>query len=405
MIALPLKKLWGQSFISFAIKSITIAVTLILTKVIIEKIGVDSYGQWAAYYSVITWGILFDLGIGSVIINKIKVGRGINLYILLSAVAIYSFVILFFLISYIIFSESNDDFRLMLMLLVMMPLLTIVDKYYIARLVPYRVELVQFIITLLFLLFIICSTDIFLEDLILSFVFITITVRGIVLFYTLYLELRSSKKFHLSKIAYISRYLIRTGAIFFILQIFAIILISFERFIILKIYGGEETAAYDLISKVFLVVMVFGNIFARNLWGVVANSNKSELAFSLNLLIIKYFVVLIFIFFTMAMAVPFIIDIWVGISVPLSLSLVLGLWSLFQTYFVTSCNFMNGLQLHKTQLPFFIFCSILKFILIIAAWNKSLELNMYVGFSSLLLLPYVGYVVWFLIWKSRNDEQ
>jgi O-antigen/teichoic acid export membrane protein len=401
-----------QSALSFFFKSACIAITFLSASLIIKKIGVEGYGEWAAYYSMVAWGVALDFGIGSALINRFNRNANLDIYLTVSALIIYSFLftLLFFLLS--IFVENKNVLYWMCVFIIALPGFSVFDKYCISAQKGYKIEFIQLIIISLLVTCVYLGWSDSIFSLVTCFISITIMVR-ILFIFDLFKSISKKgnnkspvfplNKYRLFKVAAV---LIRESRTFLFLQIFAVFLLSLERFIVLKLFSAEICAMYDLVARVFMVILVFSNLFSRNLWGVVASANnKGEFSKSkfkqMHDTLVKYFASLLIGFILLSSIIPIGIRIWVDVDVPLSITIALALWTFIQTCLVTVCNIMNGLKKQNTQLPFLFVAVIAKFVLLLVVmYSDFFSLEYYICISSILLLPYVIYS---LYWFKKNS--
>jgi O-antigen/teichoic acid export membrane protein len=387
-----INKILKQSIIGMLCKSISIIVLFSATPYLINSLGIEGYGVWAAYYSMVGWGVLVDFGIGSVLINKLSNSQRQKERYILSAIIVYSVIILL-LLAFIFFAFNYYSLSIMIMILFigLSPLLAIVEKIYIAEAKSHVVDFIQLIISITFLSIFYSSGYSTVTSILIIYVVTSILLR--MFFLIFFINKFSNKVFCYNRLRKTVFVLLYRGKDFFFLQVGAIFLMSIERIVILNIYGEEVAASYDLVVKCFLILLVFSNIFSRGVWGTVSSikkgdSNLNDLFLFLNKLCLYSFLL----FFLLSIVTPYFIYWWVGINISFAFSVAVAFWSYLQSVFVLICNLMNGLNLQKTQKPFYIFSILIKLIVVLVVYKFSLPVNIYILLSGSLLIPYIAYV-------------
>ena len=270
-----INKILKQSLIGMTCKTISIIVLFSATPFLIESLGIEGYGVWAAYYSMVGWGILVDFGIGSVLINKLSNCQRQRDRYILSAIIVYSVIILLLLSTiFIMFNYFSFPIIIMILFIGLSPLLAIVEKVYIAQEKSYIVDLIQLIVSIIFLSAFFISGYSTVISILIIYVITSFLLRMFCLIY--FINKFSTKVFNYNRLRKTVFILLYRGKDFFFLQIGAIFLMSIERIVILNIYGEEVAASYDLVVKCFLVLLVFSNIFSRGVWGTVSSIKKGD---------------------------------------------------------------------------------------------------------------------------------
>jgi len=363
-----------------------------VTPLLLSSLGVEGYALWVTYYSIVGWGVLLDFGIGSVLINQLNKNDFNKSSYVLASLILYTLI--FFSVSLVLICFFLDQSALFVFLLfiALSPLLSVPEKVFISSAKSYFVDFIQLVVTIIFLgsFFLLAQQDVF--SLIVCFVVTSIIVRLFPLFYLL----RGGFEINYKELFVIAKKLMFLGKDFFFLQIGAVLILSLERVVIFNYYSADDTAMYDVVSKCFMLILVFNNIFSRGVWGALANKEQNEGNLELFSWLIKISCYSFALFFSFSLVVPFFIDKWVGITVSLSLSLILAFWSYLHSLFVLACNLMNGLELHRTQTVFFIVGVFFKALLIYILTLNIITLNAYIFFSSIILLPYILYVFRFM---------
>lgn len=384
-------KIMKQGVIGVFLKIMSICFLLITTPILIKQLGPNEYGVWATIFSLFSWGVLFDLGIGSALIRLFNERYNEKEYkLVVCSLFIYSLIFssLFLIVS--IFSVDNIFIYLYICIL---PAISIYEKLLISKNKSHLVELYPMLAQGIFLGAVIFFGVNSAEDSAFKYIGISFIVRVLAsVKYILKLKFQPDW-FHKKELISHSIILIRSGLSFFFLQIMAVGLMSLERVIILWGYNGDSVTNYDLASKVYMLVLVFSNIFSRTIWGVTSSIDNSQDLEKMKLVIGKSFILLAVLNILLSVLVPSIVEIWSGIIISTKLSASLAIWTTCQGALVLFCNYVNGLGKQKTQIPFFVFGGFCKFVLIYLIYDKMIDLNTYIIASSLILTPYSIYVL------------
>lgn len=168
--------------------------------------------------------------------------------------------------------------------------------------------------------------------------------------------LPSLKYFRREKI----RSLVMLGGKFFVIQMASVVILTTDNMIITRLLGPEHVSGYNIVSKLFSLIIIGHGIILAPLWSAYTEAytrgdgewlvRNIRIMYLLMLPIVAGAGVLFFIY-------PFIIKIWIGEELGISRSLV-ALFSIYTVIYTWSnlhMHLLNGLGRVKYQLPVWIF--------------------------------------------------
>jgi len=361
---------------SFIFKVGAIASTFIAMPIMIRYLGAELFGIWSTMLMLISWVMMFDLGIGNGLKNKISeslaknnteeaVGYISTAYGIIGLVSIALFLCLF-VVSYFIPWESvfntsavsGGELRTAIISLSFFVFfnfwLSLVNQVYHGLQKSSFVTFGQFLsntIALTFVIFLYHFHDSSLTKMVVAYGF-ALVISNLVLSFLIfssYKDLRPLLKlFNVSKL----KPLLSLGARFFIIQIAVIVIFMTDKIIITQLLGPEKVTSYDVVFKLFSVFSVVHSLVLLPIWPAysnaysqgdfpwIRNALKNQLKFSL------------FIFLGalgLAALGPTIVKIWIGDEVQVDSTLyfaffsfvVVSVWSNVFAYFVNSINKIN----------------------------------------------------------------
>ena len=182
------------------------------------------------------------------------------------------------------------------------------------------------------------------------------------LFFTLYFFKKnpklipSKKSFDKSKM----RELLGLSIEFFIIQLCLIVILSTDNIIISNLLGPKEVTSYDVVYKLFSLLIVLSVIFQDPFWALYTDAYKKKDTLwirktikKLNFVFIPFcFLVLLFFLFSESF-----IKIWLQKDLNISKNLVLftSLFVLVRVYGIIYTQFLNAIGKIKLQMWLFIF--------------------------------------------------
>ena len=359
-----------------------ILATFLSMPIMIKYLGVEQFGIWATMLTLITWVMLFDLGIGNGLKNTVSEslaednmpqasGYVSTAYGLIGILSFGLFTL--FLIASIwlpwqsIFntqSISESELKNAVITLSFFIFLnfwiSLVNQIYHGLQKSSIVILGQFIsnsfaLGLVFLLYQ------FAESSLIFLVWaygIAIVFANLILTFFLFKsnhQLRPSlQSFDRNKISP----LLTLGIKFFIIQLAVLIIFMTDKILITQLLGTENVTPYEVLFKLFSVFTVAHALILAPLWPAYSDAYQRGDLDWIRVNIkqqIKIAVILFIGAFILAALGPFIVEIWIGSEVTATISIyylfavfiVFSVWSNVFAYFVNAVNKL-GVQLYTS---------------------------------------------------------
>lgn len=364
---------------SFIFKILAMGMGYISIPLFLKFLGKQDYGLWITIFSIINWIYTFDLGIGNGLRTKLSesiarkdyssskeyITTG---YVVLSTIAIS---ILFLGIILIKFNNLtkflNIDFytegyiKLVFISVFTITILNFIiflyKIFYLSVHSSFVGELNNFIfqisfILILYLLNYFGKINLISISIIYPGINMIIGILSTVNFFKKYPNLKPGLKyFKKEKIKEING----LGILFFIIQVCTLIIYTTDNMLIIKYIGAEEVTTYNIVSKLFQVLIILEYLISSPMWTLFVDAYVKKdkgwikKAFiNLNLL----FLLLILGVAIMSYILPFIVKLWIGqeLIYPKHLILFWGLFVLNRVYGDIYMIFINATGKIKLQM-------------------------------------------------------
>jgi len=356
--------------------------TFLAMPLMIRYLGVEQFGVWSTMLMLISWVMMFDLGIGNGLKNKVseslaeentrKASEYISTaYAVIGFFSIILFVSLFFLSYFIpwevVFNTdaiSGSDLRSAIISLSFFVFfnfwLSLVNQIYHGMQKSSFVTFGHFLSNALALAFVFLLYHFY--DSSLNKMVVAYGTALVISNLTLsFFVFRSHKGLRpIWKLINTSRInpLLSLGMKFFIIQIAVIVIFMTDKVIITQLLGPEKVTYYDVVFKIFSVFTIIHSLVLLPIWPAYSNAYaqgdlvwirltlKNQLKFSL-LLFLGALV--------LAISGPAVVKVWIGDGVEVDRTLyfyffgfiVVSVWSNVFSYFVNSINKIN-IQLYSS---------------------------------------------------------
>ena len=361
-----------------------ILANLMVIPVTLKLLGQEKFGIWVTLLTVINWVSFFDMGIGNGLRNKVTEclsqdeREGAREYVTTAYVvmggAVTAAAILYLIMSRAVSwdavfnSKSVDrgDMYLLMGIVVVGALINFavslaIQLYYSVQKASAG-SLGNFISqagTLLLLGYFLKFGTLTIKGVALINMGVLV-VTNLILNWTFFRGhtylLPSLKYFRREKI----RSLVMLGGKFFVIQMASVVILTTDNMIITRLLGPEHVSGYNIVSKLFSLIIIGHGIILAPLWSAYTEAytrgdgdwlvRNRRIMYLLMLPIVAGAGVLFFIY-------PFIIKIWIGEELGISRSLV-ALFSIYTVIYTWSnlhMHLLNGLGRVKYQLPVWIF--------------------------------------------------
>lgn len=358
---------------SFIFKTLTLGSTFITIPIMIKYLGEQQYGIWSTLLSIVSWIVLFDIGIGNGLRNKISESLAKNsmqeaqnyistAYVIIGIISIFLFFIILIFSSSISWQNifnirviSNSELKkivhITIFFLFMNFWLSLINQVFNGLQKASFVILNQFLSNCLILIFV-SVLYIFYESSLVKLAFLygfALMVSNVLLslwFYLNHNELMPRiKYFHLKYIKSITN----QGIQFFIIQIAVVVIFTTDKILITQLFGPEYVANYDIVFKLFSIISIVHSLIMAPLWSAYTDAYyrrdiiwiKQTLKYQIKIYPLIVLSVIFLIFTSQS-----IISLWIGKNVIVDYSLIISMaffilistWNNIFAYFVNAIN-------------------------------------------------------------------
>ena len=336
---------------SFAIKGISIIISLILVPLTIEVLDPLKYGIWLTIFSIVTWVTMMDIGLGNGFRNRFSEAIALDnkesaknhIQTLYSSIGIISllFLVILNLSSFflnwnkILNLPDNFDENISLILLLVFNLFCLqlytknITTVLLANQKTSLSNLIVLISSILSLIGILIIKKLGLSSLFsISLVFmispvIVYTITSFIIFSRSLYEYKPKLFKFPQKKSF--KEIMNLGGKFFIIQITGIIMFSSANIIISQVLGPEEVTPYSISFKLFSVTQTCLTIIMTPFWSAITEANAKNDIEWIKKSIKK--LITIWIFFSIGVLLlwlisPQIIKIWIGDKITISFMLL-----------------------------------------------------------------------------------
>lgn len=367
---------------SFLFKLGAILATFLAMPIMIKYLGAEQFGIWATMLTLITWVMLFDLGIGNGLKNKVSESLAQDnpeqaasyistAYGLIGFISFALFTL--FLLACIwlpwqtIFntqSISEDDLKNVVIILSFFIFfnfwISLVNQIYHGLQKSSVVVLGQFVSNTFALVFVFLLYQ-FAESSMLFMVWaygVAIVMANMALSFFVFKSHRAlmptRQGFDINKI----RPLLSLGIKFFIIQLAVLVVFMTDKILITQLLGPEHVTTYEVLFKLFSVFTVIHGLILAPLWPAYSDAYQRGDLDWIRANIkqqIKIAMVLFIGAFILAILGPIIVKLWIGGKVfatytlyyLFALFIAFSVWSNVFAYFVNATNQL-GVQLYTS---------------------------------------------------------
>lgn len=368
-------------------KAINLIVVFTTIPLLLNYLEKEQYGVWVTIFSIVNIVFFVDAGIGNGL--KTKLSEAISLkdfklastyistaYIFISILALLLLIIGFVLIfnfnlqTILNTSIENEELKTVLLTILVMVvisfLLSLFKPFYYATQQASKVELAMLIYQVIVLIGIFILLHYFTRNLL----FIAIIYGGSniligSIFTVMFFKKHKNIKFNINSFEKNKvKDLMGLSLAFFCIQLCMIIIFTTDNLIITNLIGPEEVTTYDIVYKLFQVIITISVIAQDSFWALYTDAfQKKDFKWikqtlqRLNLLFLLLvgFVVIMY-FFSEA-----IILFWIQKELNISKNLILfmSLFVMVRVYGVIYMNFLNSIGKVKLQMWLYVFGAIL----------------------------------------------
>lgn len=361
-----------------------IAATYLAMPIMIKYLGVEQFGIWATMLTLITWVMLFDLGIGNGLKNKVsesladanpaRAASYISTAYVLTGFIAFGLFSLFLIFSFwlpwqSIFNSktiSEENIRNAIITLSFFIFfnfwISLINQIYHGLQKSSIVVFGQFIsnsfaLLLVFLLYIFTQGSI---NFMVWAYGVSIVISNIFLTFFLFKSNRELipawQSFDKNKISP----LLSLGIKFFIIQFAVLVIFMTDKILITQLIGPQHVTPYEVLFKLFSVFTVIHSLLLAPLWPAYSDAyQKGDLDWIRSNIKqqIKLAMVLFVGAFILALIGPSIVDLWIGNEVVVhnmlyylfAVFIAFSVWSNVFAYFINAINKLK-VQLYTSMI-------------------------------------------------------
>ncbi|MBE0637791.1 MAG: polysaccharide biosynthesis C-terminal domain-containing protein [Bacteroidales bacterium] len=367
---------------SFLIKGANIAIGLLLVPITIDYLEPTKYGIWITLSSIVHWFGFFDIGLGNGLRNRLAVALATGnkelaktfistTYAILSII-IGAVLLIFFLINpflnwsailnagedVVLRAELSNLALIVFTFFCLQFILKLITTILTADQRPAKASLFDFMgkLTSLIIIYFITRSNqgsLLYIGLALSGMPVVVLLTSSIWFFNgKYKDFKPSyKAVDFTK----AKDLLNLGIKFFVLQIAVVLLYQTNNIIISQLYGPEQVTPYNVAHKYFSILMMGFTIVMTPFWSAFTEAwVKKEIQWIKNIIrkLIYLWLILFLVAIIMLFSAQWVFRIWVGtaVTVPFTLSILVCLWILLNTWSGIFSQFLNGVGKIRLQM-------------------------------------------------------
>ena len=361
-----------QIIYSFWIKALSVLLSLVLVPLLIDTLSAQRYAIWLTLASIFSWFSFFDMGLGNGLRNKLtEAVAGGNQRLAKEYISTaYGVIALIFSVLMVLFwvgnpyidwqvilnvqSIDNEELRLLtgvvFSLVLMRFIFQLVGVVYVAMQEPAVNNAIAAVGNLLAFICILCAYWAGSRNLLLYSALLVGMPLLVLLVCTYFAFGRTYAYLSPSLSAMSMRHvksLLNLGALFFVIQISAIVLFSSANLLIVQEFDPKEVVVYSATLTYFQLPVVAYGIVMTPIWSAVTEAYARQDFNWLKSSLIKLnkisavFVVGILV---QALVSPIVYNVWLGnrVSIPFILSAAMALFAIINVVLAPYTSFING---------------------------------------------------------------
>ncbi len=361
---------------SFVFKGLAIFASFLAIPLMIKYLGVEHYGVWSTLLSIVSWVVLFDIGIGNGLRNKISESLAQDnkqethnyistAYTIIGAISVILILIFLIASEYIpwqkvfnITSISNQELQNVVNITIIFLFLNfwlgLINQVFNGFQRTSLVVFNQFLSNIFSLLAVFILYTFYESSLIkLAFAYgISLVSSSLILSIWFFKKNREFipkiKSFGLNY----TKSITSLGFKFFIIQIAVIVIFTTDKILITQLFGPEYVASYDVVFKLFSVITILHGILMAPLWSAYSDAYhrgdiewiKKAIKNQLKIYLLIIIAAILLIFLTKA-----IITLWIGkeimidnmLIIAMALFILVSTWNNIFAYFINATDNLN----------------------------------------------------------------
>lgn len=358
---------------SLLFKVLAIGCSFLLIPLMIKYLGNEQYGIWSTLLSIISWIVLFDIGIGNGLRNKISESLTKNnfseaqkyistAYVMIGFISIILLSIFILVSNYIAWQSifntrvlSNDELKHVVNItagfLLINFWLSLINQVFNGLHKSSIVVFSQFLsnffsLTFVYLLYLYSDSSLIKLTFYYGLSLVTTNLILTIWFFRKNNNLVPKLSLY-SKI--FAHTIVSLGYKFFIIQIAIIVMFTTDKILITQLFGPQYVASYDVVFKLFSIITVAHSLVMAPLWSAYSDAyhrNDFEWIKKTIKNQLKIFVLFVCATILLEFFVKQIIGIWIGpkVHVDSMLTISMGLFVIVLAWNNMFGSFMNGIN-------------------------------------------------------------
>lgn len=371
------------------IRGFSILISLILVPLTLGYLNSYEYGVWLTLSSILLWINYFDIGLGNGLRNKLaeSIALGDKALGQIYVSTCFYFLILIIICVFLIFCilnywlnwnevlnipigsipNINSLVSIVFSLFCISFVFKFVGNIYLAYQLPVINDLLSLggsLLSLILIYVLTLTTDGSITKVAFVFSFSPVLIYLIAYPYTFYIkykELRPSIK----KIRLVyAKDLMGLGVKFFLLQVACLVIFSTSNLLVSHLFTPAAVTPYNIAFKYFSIVTMIFSILINPLWSAITDAYvKKDIEWIRRSIktMFRIWLVCVITIVVMILMSNYIYHMWIGneVSVPIQLSVSMGVYAVVFTWNQIFASFSNGIGQVKLQLWCAIIASIL----------------------------------------------
>lgn len=358
---------------SFLFKGLTIFASFLSIPLMIKYLGIEQYGVWSTLLSIVSWIVLFDIGIGNGLRNKISESLAQNnkqeahnyistAYTIIGSISVILILIFLLASEYIpwqkvfnITSISNQELQSVVnitaIFLFLNFWLNLINQVFNGFQKTSLVVFNQFLSNIFSLLAVFILYTFYESSLIkLAFAYgISLVSSSLILSIWFFKKNREFipkiKSFGLNY----TKSITSLGFKFFVIQIAVIVIFTTDKILITQLFGPQHVASYDVVFKLFSVITIVHGILMAPLWSAYSDAyHRNDMEWikkTIKNQLKIYLLIIAAVTFLAFLAKPIIVF-WIGkdfivsnmFIIAVALFILVSTWNNIFAYFINATN-------------------------------------------------------------------
>lgn len=407
---------------SIIYKFLGILVSFASIPLMIKYLGNEQYGIWSTILAIFSWIVLFDIGIGNGVRNKLaeslakenkeEAQRYVSTGYISIGILSISLLVLFNIIAYfinwqIVFNTiiiTNGELYLAVSLagsfLIVNFWLSLINQISNGLQKSQVVVFSQFLSNLLSLFFVFILykfTEVSLIKLILFYGF-SLLISNFLVTYWIF----KNYEFLIPKVKYFSKEYVKSitslGFKFFIIQIAVVVVFTTDKIMITQLFGPEYVTSYDVVFKLFSIITIGHSLILAPLWSACSDAyHRGDIEWIKNSLFrqLQFFILIVLGIIVLTFLAKYIIAFWIGNDFVVDNKLIyamaiFGIVSTWNNIFAYIINSTNKLNIQIVTSLIAMFTNIPLSIILVKYYNIGVEGIIYGTICSLLFFALFG---------------